>query len=205
MPRQTSTAGSSARLSYPGTLNYALKFGYIFLSLIMLKTLILYPPTYYAPIMSVLSGKDVANYLENISREQVQVNGVDLTVERIFRLNGVGVISCNDVKLPEYVEVQCNEGKFFLEKGVYVVQVKERISIPLDAVGICLPRSSLVRMGVQVGSALWDSGYVGYSKILLNVENPIIIEKGARFAQLILIRCERKANEGYGGRYQNEQ
>ncbi len=169
------------------------------------KALFLYPPTSYAPIMSVLSGDDVANYLENVSREQVQVNGVDLTVERIFRLKGAGVILCNDVKLPEYVEVQCDEGKFFLEKGVYVVQVKERISIPLDAVGICLPRSSLVRMGVQVGSALWDSGYVGYSKILLNVENPIIIEKGARFAQLILIRCERKADEGYRGRYQNEQ
>ncbi|MBC7091709.1 MAG: deoxyuridine 5'-triphosphate nucleotidohydrolase [Nitrososphaeria archaeon] len=155
--------------------------------------------------MSVLSGEDVANYLENISREQVQVNGVDLTVERIFRLNGVGIILCNDVRLPEYVEVKCDNGKFFLEKGVYVVQVKERISIPLDTVGICLPRSSLVRMGVQVGSALWDSGYVGYSKILLNVGNPIIIEKGARFAQLVLIRCEKKANEGYRGRYQNEQ
>lgn len=155
--------------------------------------------------MSVLSGEDVASFLENISREQVQVNGVDLTVEKIFRLNGFGAILCDSVKLPEYFEVQCDDGKFFLEKGVYVVQVREKISIPLDAVGICLPRSSLVRMGVQVGSALWDSGYVGYSKVLLNVENPIVIEKGARFAQLILIRCERKAKEGYRGRYQNEQ
>lgn len=155
--------------------------------------------------MSVLSGKDVAKFLEQVGSEQIQLNGVDLTVDKIFRLNGVGIILKDTVKLPEYVEVSCDDkNQYFLGKGVYVIQVKEKISIPFDAVGICLPRSSLIRMGVQVGSALWDSGYVGYSRVLLNVENPIAIEKGARFAQLILIRCEKKVEEGYRGHYQNE-
>jgi len=156
--------------------------------------------------MSVLSGEDVAVFLENVGRDQVQVNGVDLTVERVFKLHGVGEVLKDGVKLPDYVEVECDcEGRYVLERGVYVVQVREKISVPLDAVGICLPRSSLVRMGVHVGSALWDSGYVGYSRVLLNVLNPVVIERGARFAQLILIRCEKKAEEGYRGRYQNER
>ncbi|MCX8188510.1 MAG: deoxyuridine 5'-triphosphate nucleotidohydrolase [Nitrososphaeria archaeon] len=155
--------------------------------------------------MSVLAGNDVARFIEGISENQVQVNGVDLTVEKIFTIKGSGAILRDVVTLPEYVEVSCNErGQYFLDKGVYVVQVREKISIPLDAVGICFPRSSLVRMGAYVGSALWDSGYSGFSKVLLKVENSIVIEKGARFAQLVLVRCERKALEGYRGRYQNE-
>ncbi|MEM0052803.1 MAG: deoxyuridine 5'-triphosphate nucleotidohydrolase [Nitrososphaeria archaeon] len=155
--------------------------------------------------MSVLAGSDVARFIEGVSESQVQVNGVDLTVEKIFTFKGSGAVLKDSVSIPEYVEVSSDEkGRYFLDKGAYIVQVREKISIPLDTVGICFPRSSLIRMGVYVGSALWDSGYSGFSKVLLKVENPIVIEKGARFAQLVLVRCEKKALEGYKGRYQNE-
>lgn len=152
-----------------------------------------------------MAGSDVARFIEGVNEGQVQVNGVDLTIDKIFIFKGSGAVLKDSVHLPEYVEVLCDDrGQYFLDKGVYVAQVRERISIPLDAVGMCFPRSSLVRMGVFVGSALWDSGYTGFSRVLLKVENPIIIEKGARFAQLVLVRCEKKALEGYRGRYQNE-
>ena len=155
--------------------------------------------------MSVLRGKDVAKHVEGIQKEQIQSNGVDLTVDKMYKFLGTGKILRNNVELPEYVEVTPDEkGLYHLDKGIYLFQVREKVSVPLDSVGICLPRSSLIRMGVDIGAALWDSGYVGHSRILLKVDNPIIIERGSRIAQFILIRSYRKVGLGYKGRYQNE-
>jgi deoxycytidine triphosphate deaminase len=155
--------------------------------------------------MSILSGEEVAKYVEGVGRDQIQLNGVDLTFDKVYKIVGSGKIFKGDVMLPDYVEVASGaDGIYSLDRGVYLLQIREKISVPLDAVGFCLPRSSLVRMGVDIGAALWDSGYVGYSKVLLKVDNPVLLEKGSRIAQFILITSERKAELGYRGRYQNE-
>lgn len=156
--------------------------------------------------MSAMIGEDIAKYILGAEADQIQSNGVDLTLDKLFKIIGSGKIFKNSVILPEYVEINPDKENFFsLDKGVYVFQVKEKISVPLDAVGFCLPRSSLVRMGAHIGAALWDSGYTGFSRILLKVDNSISIEKGARIVQFILIKSEKKAKVGYWGRYQKEQ
>jgi len=67
------------------------------------------------------------------------------------------------------------------------------------------PRSSLLRCGVTVGTAVWDAGYEGRSQSLLVVYNPrgFRLQKNARVAQLIFMRLSGKT-EGYKGAYQGE-
>jgi len=156
-------------------------------------------------VLSVLSGKDTSMFVAGIEPNQIQPNGVDLTLDKVFTFSNSGTLLKDNVVLPDYSEeIPDTKGYYNLSKGVYIFQVKEKISVPLNAIGFCLPRSSLIRMGADIGAALWDSGYTGFSKILLRVENPIVIEKGARIVQFILIKSENEVNSGYSGRYQNE-
>jgi len=153
-----------------------------------------------------MTGKDTAKYVEGVQADQIQSNGIDLTIDKLFKIIGSGKILKSSVVLPEYMEISPDDNEIYsLDNGVYIFQVKEKIRVPLDAVGFCLVRSSLLRMGTHIGAALWDSGYVGFSRILLRVDNPLSIERGARIVQLIFIRSEKKAKAGYKGRYQNEQ
>ena len=67
------------------------------------------------------------------------------------------------------------------------------------------PRSSLLRCGVNVGTAVWDAGYSGRSQSLLVVHNPsgFSLEKNARLTQLVFFELTGES-EGYQGIYQGE-
>ena len=93
----------------------------------------------------------------------------------------------------------------FLKKGSYKITFNEVVSIPTDVCAIGLPRSSLLRMGVSVHTAVWDAGYKGRSEALLVVynEDGFYIKKNARVLQLLFMKLG-SAQEGYKGRYMNE-
>ena len=61
-----------------------------------------------------------------------------------------------------------------------------------------------MRMGAMIFTALWDPGYEGKGSSLLYVFNNegVVIEKGARIAQLIVIKAQTEKK--YSGRYQYE-
>jgi dUTP pyrophosphatase len=67
------------------------------------------------------------------------------------------------------------------------------------------PRSSLLRCGVNIGTAVWDAGYSGRSQSLMLVSNSLgfRIQQNARVAQLIFMNLSAET-EGYAGKYQNE-
>ncbi|HLB27762.1 MAG TPA: deoxyuridine 5'-triphosphate nucleotidohydrolase, partial [Dehalococcoidales bacterium] len=67
------------------------------------------------------------------------------------------------------------------------------------------PRSSLLRCGVTVNTAVWDAGYSGRSQSLLVVYNPLgfRLQKDARVVQLVFFRLTGET-EGYKGAYQGE-
>ena len=88
---------------------------------------------------------------------QVQVNGFELTVKKIETFDGPGRIGFEnaDRVLPEYKELPWGEdGWLFLAKGVYKITFNEIVSIPKDICAIALPRSSLLRSGVSVHTAV---------------------------------------------------
>ena len=67
------------------------------------------------------------------------------------------------------------------------------------------PRSSLLRCGVSVGTAVWDAGYSGRSQSLLVVYNTrgFRVQKNARIVQLVFLWLSRETT-GYQGVYQHE-
>jgi dUTP pyrophosphatase len=139
---------------------------------------------------------------------QLQVNGFELTVARVESFDGAGGIgfSNDDRSLPQTKPLEWGEdGWLFLEKGSYKAIFNEIVSIPKDVCAIGLPRSSLLRMGVSVHTAVWDAGYRGRSEALLVVYNEagFRIKKDARVLQLIFLRLE-SGQEGYTGRYMGE-
>ncbi|RLG74905.1 MAG: deoxyuridine 5'-triphosphate nucleotidohydrolase [Thermoprotei archaeon] len=155
----------------------------------------------------VIPGFRIVKYIRNIMfDEQVQPAGIDLTVSKVFKFKSKGYLGVRKRDLSEVYEVPKRNGKWFLAKGVYKVLINEIIHVPEDAVGICFPRSSLLRMGVDVRCALWDPGYYGRSEILLVVHNDegVVIEENSRIAQIVFIRLTEKPHKLYSGRFRGE-
>jgi dUTP pyrophosphatase len=140
---------------------------------------------------------------------QVQVNGCELTADRIFEFTGRGSIAFEN---SERVLSKCTEIRFNddgcddwidLSAGSYKIVSKEIVHIPKDMIAIARPRSSLLRCGASVETAVWDAGYEGRSECLLIVfnEHGFRLKKGARVVQLLFVRLE-SGTEGYRGAYQ---
>ena len=86
------------------------------------------------------------------------------------------------------------------------MRYNEVVNIPADVFAIGRTRSSLLRSGAQIGTALWDSGYRGRSGSLLTVHHPDGLElvRGARILQLVFFQLAAPAERTYAGAYQDE-
>jgi len=140
---------------------------------------------------------------------QLQPNSVELTLRTVESLKGLGAVdfdnSQRQVPQSENLEFD-SEGWILLAPGTYKVTFNEIVNIPLDLAAIARPRSSLLRCGVTVESAVWDSGYRGRSESMLVVYNPhgFRVRKNARLLQLVFYSLQSKVEQGYNGRYQHE-
>jgi len=155
-----------------------------------------------------LPGHVAAAFLSGILSKQLQVQpaGVDLTVSEVHEFLEHGFLGAEKKKLPATKKLDPTEGKWFLKKGAYKILFNEVVRVPEDCIAIGLPRSSLLRCGADVRSALWDPGYVGRSECLLVVHNPygLELEENARVLQLIFIKLVEKPIVTYRGSYQFE-
>ena len=139
-------------------------------------------------------------------KKQSQVNGFDLSVKEILTFKGDGAIDFDNSKrvLPDYEPMELiNDEYWDLKPGYYVVRYNEVVSVPLNAVGILQPRSTLLRMGGTMIGAYWDSGYSGRGQGMMVVGHPLKVYKNARVAQIVFI-LTKKMTKGYEGKYQNE-
>jgi len=141
-------------------------------------------------------------------KTQLQPNGVELTLRRVEVYNSYGTIAFDNSErsLPETTTLKFDkEGWIHLPKGCYKIIFNEIINIPKNIAAIARPRSSLLRCGVSIETAVWDAGYRGRSESLLVVhnENGFRVKRNARLLQLIFFKLN-KASKGYSGRYQNE-
>ena len=140
---------------------------------------------------------------------QVQPNGVELTLQQVEVHNGYGAIAFDNSEriLPKTKVIAFdNNGWIHLPKGSYKIIFNEIINIPKNIVAIAKPRSSLLRCGVSIETAVWDAGYKGRSESLLVVHNEkgFRIKKNARLLQLIFFKLDKDVDKGYSGVYQNE-
>lgn len=159
----------------------------------------------------ILSGEEIAPLIQKVlfaeSGEQKQPAGYDVTVANIHSFPEdrffLGIAKGENSAL---TQVPIVEGKYFdLEKGAYFVDLNEITTIPHDAIGILLPRSTLLRNGLDVRTALFDPGYSGQPKVMLVSYRKARIEKFARIGQLIILKSDAEFTQKYSGRYQGEK
>jgi len=140
---------------------------------------------------------------------QVQPNGIELTLQRVEVHEEPGAVAFDNSerKLSRTKNIDFDdEGWLYLPEGSYKIVFNEIVNIPKDIAAIAKPRSSLLRCGVTVGTAVWDAGYSGRSESLLVVYNKkgFNVKKNARIVQLLFFRLGTEVQKGYSGIYQNE-
>ncbi|ERH04131.1 MAG: deoxycytidine deaminase [Halorubrum sp. J07HR59] len=153
------------------------------------------------------SGSFVAETLDGVdggavAAEQVQPNGVDLTLGAVFQPSEPGRIDSDSTYVADRKEISPDGGIYRLDPGRYVVRYGDPVRIPTDHVGFIYPRSSLLRNGCTLDTAVWDAGYEGVGEGLLEVGHRIEIESGARICQLVLANADH--DQTYDGSYQEE-
>jgi dUTP pyrophosphatase len=137
---------------------------------------------------------------------QVQPNGLDLTLDAIWRLEGPASLGVTVRDLPGRTPlVSDGNGWASLEQGSYLVRFTEVLRLPRDVIALGRPRSTLARSGVGMVLAVWDAGYEGRSEALLVVHTRagFRVQRGARLAQLVFFRATG-STDAYSGAYQGE-
>ncbi|MFC1915625.1 deoxyuridine 5'-triphosphate nucleotidohydrolase [Chloroflexota bacterium] len=140
--------------------------------------------------------------------QQLQPNGVDLTLREVALLQSAGKIAVMDSqRLVSDLAPLVFDGLGFIDlmPGAYVITFNEIVHLPKNIMALATPRSSLLRCGVMVNTAVWDAGYSGRSQSLMVVYNPhgFRLQRNARVAQLVFLRLTQET-KGYQGNYQGE-
>ncbi len=140
--------------------------------------------------------------------EQLQPNGIDITLREVAMLQCSGRIAASNSQrlLPDLAPLVFDAfGYLDLMPGAYTITYNEIVHMPNDVMALAKPRSSLLRCGVAVHTAVWDAGYHGRSQSLMVVYNSqgFRIQRNARIVQLIFLRLSGET-EGYRGIYQGE-
>ena len=165
----------------------------------------------------VLSRKDMRKLIQQDTpliegyidlEQQLQPNGFDITLRDIASLNTRGQIGVDNAQrqLPDLEPLNFDSQGFIeLGPGIYMITYNEIVHIPTNLMALARPRSSLLRCGVSIGTAVWDAGYSGRSQSLMQVLNTrgFRVQKNARVAQLVFMTLSAET-EGYAGKYQNE-
>ena len=140
--------------------------------------------------------------------EQVQPNGIDLTLREVALLQSSGKIALtNSQRLVSDLAPLVFDGLGFIDllPGAYIITYNEIVHLPNNVMALATPRSSLLRCGVTVNTATWDAGYSGRSQSLMVVYNSqgFRLQRNARIVQLVFLKLT-KETEGYRGAYQGE-
>lgn len=138
--------------------------------------------------------------------EAVQQQGVDVRVNNIKTLTGIGEVpATGKTKLPTYADAAMDGDRWILPAGYYEVELMESIKMPDNAALTYKTRSSLVRCGAIVESGQFDAGFkTDRAGCFLIAHRPIIIERGARIAQAIVHETAKVGNT-YDGQFQGDK
>jgi len=139
---------------------------------------------------------------------QLQPNGFDITLRDIATLRTPGQIAVSNSQrvVSDLSPLEFDRQDFIdLQPGTYSITYNEIVHLPNNVMALARPRSSLLRCGVTVGTAVWDAGYSGRSESLLVVYNRqgFKVQRNARIVQLVFFRLSGET-DGYNGTYLNE-
>lgn len=163
---------------------------------------------------AIASGEFVAEHLNDgsVDEDQIQPNGVDLTIDEVYRTSGMAHFFEEGYEKPNRTlitpsNIPWEEGKHYkLASGQYPIVYSEKVEIPNGYVGRVYPRSRLMRSGLHLTSALWDQGYEGIGEGLLQVPrsvSSVTISINMPIAQMTFIRADEAKD--YDGSHQKER
>lgn len=167
---------------------------------------------------AVLSREDILDLLKRTpplidglrnADRQIQPNGVDITVRDVAMLSSSGKLGPqNEPRILSTTSPLVFDamGGMDLLPGCYLITHNEIITLPNDIIALARPRSSLLRCGVSVHTAVWDAGYSGRSQSLMVVYNPLgfRLHRHAAVIQLVFFHLSHEVSEGYQGMFQQE-
>ena len=141
--------------------------------------------------------------------EQLQPNGFDLTLRDASRLTSGGSMGAglDQRELSDTEPIAFGADEWLrLIPGPYLLTFNEVVNLPLDLMALGRTRSSLLRSGGSLHTAVWDAGYRGRSQALLIIHHPdgYRVQKNARLLQLVFFHLARPVSQGYQGRFLGE-
>jgi dUTP pyrophosphatase len=169
-------------------------------------------------VFGILSREDILKMLgaspplvENLcdAQQQVQPNGVDLTLKEVALFSSPGSLGPgNEGRAISSTSPLVFDGlsRVDLSPGCYLVTYNEVVNLPKNIMALARPRSSLLRCGVSIHNAVWDAGYSGRSQSLMVVYNSqgFRLYRNARIVQMVFLFLSHEVARGYQGMFQDE-
>lgn len=152
---------------------------------------------------------EILELVPEATDDQRQPTGIDLTVLDVERYAKAqrAILRLEQREIPNTRPertVDIGKDVWHLDGGSYLLTYREKICLPNDVAALVFPRSSLMRMGCQLHTAVWDPGYEGRGKGLLVVPpHGLILERGTRIGQVVFFRLA-EITDTYEGVYQWE-
>ncbi len=133
--------------------------------------------------------------------------GYDLTLKEVKQING-GAVFSDKTEVGPYLEVRTfnKEGKtvYPLSPGTYSLTFEQGVKLSSNKTAFIRHRSSILRCGGIITSGVYDPGFeVDEMGAVLIATQPIMIEKGARVAQIIIF--DNSEAELYDGQWQGNK
>ena len=156
----------------------------------------------------LLNADGVASLLDTKDKGKKAQVGYDLTLKSINKVNG-GIVMKDVTDISPYDEVMLNlndSGKFLyqLEPGTYSLTFEQGCKLDDKHTAFIRHRSSVLRAGGIITSGVYDPGFeVDEMGAMLIVTETLLIEKGARVAQIIMM--ENASAELYDGQWQKDK
>lgn len=168
----------------------------------------------------IMGFKDIKSLYPNLDRDDYQPNSLDLRLDKICEIplaldEGVVGIFGSTKLIPKPKEIEKEElygetGYVLAPKTSYIAFVKGnkedgKMGIPKDIAQFYLPRSTLLRCGISLDTALGDSGFIGRLQFLItnNSLNPFFISANERIATCVSF--EVKNGTLYEGDYNEKE
>jgi len=145
--------------------------------------------------MVVWSGLRTSKWIDLVDEEDIQPNGVDLKIDRMYILRGENIRE----------EVKPENDRFVLYGSLqYVCKLMNFVEIPQGVCAIFLPRSSMWRKkGLIIIGSLFDTGYTGVPEIFVKPTFDVTLRKGERIGQIVYMDAEDTFP--YNGQYKESK
>lgn len=155
----------------------------------------------------IINPKEIVEkgYIENMEggNFEVQQNGIDITLGSAEIING-GFLGVDKREVKSYTEMLLDpENNYhFSPEYAYSVNFQQSIKVPDNMCAQIVQRSTLNRMGAFIVSGVYDSGFNNIIGAVLRTSAPVVIEKGARIAQIVFTKADPASL--YSGIYQGK-